>query len=199
MLFAETELAGVYVVDLEPFSDARGFFARAFCAEDFLKLGLVATVAQVNLSHNPKRGTIRGLHYLLPPAKEAKLIRCTRGAICDVLVDTRPESTTYLKHLAIELSADNRKAIYVPPSVAHGYQSLVDDTEILYHVGDTYVPALERGVRWDDPAVAINWPLPVSEISAKDQNWPLLKPAKPVVSFGPAITGSNRVSGKVNA
>ena len=194
MRFTETSLAGAYIVELIPFADERGFFSRAFCAEEFHARGLVATVAQSNLSFNPLRGTVRGLHYLLPPAREAKLIRCTRGAICDVLVDVRPDSPTYLQHLTVELTADNRKAIYVPPNVAHGYQSLVDDTEIFYQVGDTYVSGLERGVRFDDPLIGINWPLPVSSISEKDRSWPLLKRSRVELLLGPAISNSSEVA-----
>lgn len=177
MTFQETGLQGAFVIGLDRLEDERGFFARAFCAREFAKLGMRPQVAQANLSFSHLRGTVRGMHYQVPPAVEPKLIRCIRGAVWDVIIDMRPDSPTFLRHIGVELSADNRRALYVPEGFAHGNQSLTDDAELFYLVGDYYAPANERGVRHDDPAVGIEWPLPVTRISAKDRNWPLLGPA----------------------
>lgn len=174
MRFTETPLAGAWVVDLEPRTDERGFFARVYCANEFTEHGLDPAVAQVNMSQNEAVGTVRGMHYQLPPATETKLIRCTRGALYDVIVDLRRDSPTYLQHFGVELSAENRRALYVPAMFAHGFQTLVDDTEALYQVGEFYTPGVERGLRHDDPALGIRWPLPTKVISAKDLSWPLL-------------------------
>ena len=173
MLCTETPLRGAFVLDLEPRGDARGFFARTFCAREFESHGLDPKVVQCNVSFNHRRGTLRGMHYQVPPAGETKLVRCTRGAIYDVIVDLRPDSPTYLRHFGVELSADNRRALYVPVNFAHGYQTLTDDAEVTYQVGEYYTPQYERGLRHDDPAVGIRWPLPVTEISPKDAAWPL--------------------------
>ncbi len=174
MRFTELEIPGAYVVDLEPHANSRGFFARTFCAREFAEHGLTTTVAQVNASFNHRRGTLRGMHYQDEPALEAKLVRCVSGAILDVLVDMRPDSPTYLRHAAVELSAANRRQLYIPQRCAAGYQTLADDTEVAYQVSEFYAPGTERGLRHDDPALGITWPLPVSEISAKDLAWPLL-------------------------
>jgi dTDP-4-dehydrorhamnose 3,5-epimerase len=174
MQFIETKLKGAYVLELEPRSDARGFFARTFCQREFEQHGLNPNVAQCNLSFNEKKGTLRGLHYQRPPATEAKLIRCIRGAIYDVIVDMRPDSPTYLQHIGVELSADNHRALYVPDLFAHGYQALTDGAEALYQVSEFYTPGVEGGLRYDDPALGIDWPLPATEVSEKDQTWPLL-------------------------
>lgn len=173
MKFTETKLSGAYVVDLNLIEDDRGFFARGFCANEFSEHKLKPEVVQTNLSFNHKKGTLRGLHYQSLPAAEAKFIRCIRGAIYDVICDLRPDSPTYLQHFGIELSADNRKALYIPEMFAHGYQSLEDNTEVLYQVSEFYTPNTEGGYRYDDPAFGINWPLPVSTISDKDLAWPL--------------------------
>jgi dTDP-4-dehydrorhamnose 3,5-epimerase len=172
VLFRETALPNAFVIELERLEDERGFFARTFCAKEFTEHGLVPTVVQANLSFNRKRGTLRGMHYQLPPATEAKLVRCTRGAIYDVIIDLRPDSPTYLHHFGIELSAESRTALYVPDMFAHGFQTLVDQTEVTYQVSEFYMPGQERGIRYDDPAFAIEWPLPVSVISEKDSSWP---------------------------
>lgn len=174
MQFIETKLKGAYVIELEPRSDHRGFFARTFCQQEFEAHGLKPAVAQCNLSFNAKKGTLRGLHYQRPPATEAKLIRCIRGAIYDVIVDMRPDSPTYLQHVGVELSADNHRAFYVPDLFAHGYQSLEDGSEALYQVSEFYTPGVEGGLRYDDPALGIEWPLPAVEVSEKDQSWSLL-------------------------
>lgn len=174
MIFTETRLAGAQVIDVERFQDERGFFARAFCAREFGENGLKPAVAQCNLSFSDREGTLRGMHYQVSPAAETKLVRCIRGAIYDVIVDLRPESDTYLQHFGTELSAENRRALYVPEMCAHGFQSLTDDTEILYLVSEFYTPECERGLRYDDPVLGIEWPLPVRAISEKDATWPLL-------------------------
>lgn len=176
MIFHETPLAGAFLVDLDRKEDARGFFARAYCAREFEQHGLAPRMVQANMSSNHQRGTVRGMHYQVPPASEPKFIRCIRGAIWDVIVDMRPQSPTYRQHFGVELSADNRRAIYVPDLFAHGNQALTDGAELLYLVGEFYTPGCERGVRHDDPALGIRWPLPVSVISDKDRAWPLLPP-----------------------
>ena len=175
MKFTETKLKGAFTVALEPRRDHRGFFSRTFCAKEFETHNLKPAVAQCNLSFNYSKGTLRGMHYQLPPATETKFIRCTKGAIYDVIIDLRPDSDTYLQHIAVELSAENRLALYVPEMFAHGYQALTDNTEIIYQVSEFYTPNQERGLRYDDPALGIEWPLPISEISDKDANWDLLK------------------------
>jgi dTDP-4-dehydrorhamnose 3,5-epimerase len=176
MIFSETKLKGAWILDLEKRQDTRGFFARTFCAKEFEAHGLNPAVRQCNLSFNFKTGTVRGMHYQLPPAGETKLIRCTMGAICDVIIDLRPDSPTYLQHVAVELTAENRRALYVPVMFAHGYQTLTDGAEVSYMSGEFYSPQHERGLRHDDPAFNIHWPLPVGDISPKDASWPLMTP-----------------------
>lgn len=171
MHIVPTAIDGVFVVDLEPFTDERGIFARTFCAEEFAAAGLEPAVAQCSLAFNHRAGTIRGMHWTVEPMRESKLVRVTRGALLDVVVDVRPESPTYLRHVAVELSAVNRRALYVAPGLAHGYQTLVDETEAFYQMNTPYRPGHDRGIRYDDPAVGIEWPRPVSVISAKDQGW----------------------------
>jgi dTDP-4-dehydrorhamnose 3,5-epimerase len=175
MIFTKTELPGAFIIDLEEKPDQRGFFARTFCAQEFADHGLKPTVAQCNLSFNHIKGTLRGMHYQLLPAAETKLVRCTQGAIYDVIVDMRPEFPTYLSHIGLELSAENRRALYVPEMFAHGYQALTDGAEVVYQVGEFYTPGYERGLRYDDPLLEISWPLAATEISDKDRNWPLLE------------------------
>ncbi|RJK97868.1 dTDP-4-dehydrorhamnose 3,5-epimerase [Vallicoccus soli] len=174
MIITPTELPGAAVVELELREDERGFFARTFCRSEFEAAGLEPLVEQCNLSYNHRAGTLRGMHYQVEPAPEAKLVRCTRGAIVDVIVDMRPESPTYLRHVAVELTADNRRALYVPPLFAHGYLTLVDGAEVVYQVSAAYTPGTERGLRHDDPALGIDWPVPVSVVSEKDRSWALL-------------------------
>ncbi len=172
MIFAETKLSGAFIIDLEPRSDDRGFFARTFCAREFEEHGLKTTVAQANMSYNHRKATMRGLHYQLPPAAETKLVRCVRGAIYDVIIDLRPESPTYMQHIGVELTQDNHRALYVPEMFAHGFITLADEVEVMYQVGEFYSPGYERGIRYDDPAFGIDWPLPVAVISEKDAAWP---------------------------
>lgn len=172
MIFTETKLPGVFVIDLELREDERGSFARTWCQQEFADHGLKANLVQCNLSFNYRAGTLRGMHYQLAPAAETKLVRCTQGAIYDTIIDLRPDSPTYTQHFGIELSAKNRRALYVPELFAHGYQALTDGAEVAYQVGEFYTPGVERGLRYDDPAFGITWPLPVSLLSVKDANWP---------------------------
>jgi len=171
MIFTETRLKGAFIIDLDRKKDERGFFARTFCQKEFRERGLKPTIAQANLASNAKKGTLRGMHFQYPPAAESKLVRCTRGAILDVIVDLRPESATYLEHIAIELNEDNMRALYVPERCAHGYQTLRDNTDTSYQVGEFYTPSAEGGLRYDDTLLGVQWPLPVSVISVKDRQF----------------------------
>jgi dTDP-4-dehydrorhamnose 3,5-epimerase len=175
MIFTETLLPGAYIIDVEPRPDARGFFARAFCQKEFEAHELKPVIAQANVAFNHKKGTLRGMHFQFPPAAETKVVRCTRGAILDIIVDLRPESPTYLQHVAVELTEDNHRALYVPERFAHGYQVLQDKTETSYQVGEFYTPGSEGGLLYNDPRLRLAWPLPVSVISEKDGTWPLLE------------------------
>lgn len=175
MLFTETTLKGAFIIDIEQREDCRGFFARTFCTQEFALHGLEITNAQCSISFNYKKGTIRGMHYQEAPATEAKLVRCTKGAIYDVIVDLRPDSPTYLSHVSVELTEDNHRALYVPKMFAHGYQTLMDETEVVYQMNKIYTPGGEQGLCYDDPLLDIEWPLPASEIAEKDFKWPLLK------------------------
>ncbi len=175
MIFVETPLAGAYVIELEFIKDERGFFARTWCANEFEQQGLEATVVQSNLSMNYHKGTLRGMHYQLPPHDETKLVRCTAGSLIDQIVDVRPNSPTFKQSFGVELSAANHKALYVPSGFAHGYQTLEDNTEALYQVTNFYTPGAERGLRYNDPALDLSWPLDVTEVSAKDASWPLFE------------------------
>jgi dTDP-4-dehydrorhamnose 3,5-epimerase len=172
MLFTETSLPGAFVIDLEPRKDERGFFAREFCQEEFKAHGLRPVIAQVNLALNVRAGTVRGMHFQYPPVADSKLVRCLRGAILDVVIDLRPESSTYLQHISVELNEDNWRALYVPERFAHGYQSLQDNTVTSYHMGEVYTPSAEGGLAHDDPALGLSWPMPVSAISERDRSFP---------------------------
>src|SRR5262245_53196992 len=174
MRFTETKLPGAYVIELEERGDDRGFFARTYCAREFEQHGLVSRISQCNLSFNHRRGTLRGLHYQAEPTAEAKYVRCIAGAIFQVMVDLRPDSPTLHQFVTIELSAANRKAVFLPRNFAAGYQTLADNTEVLYQVSEFYTPESERGLRYDEPTIGIEWPLEIAEISAKDQAWPYL-------------------------
>lgn len=174
MIFTETKLSGAFVIDIEPREDDRGFFARSFCQNEFVEHGLKPVIAQANVAFNHKKGTLRGMHFQFPPAAETKLVRCTRGAIVDIIVDLRPESPTYLEHVSVELSEDNHRAIFVPERFAHGYQALADATETSYMVGEFYTPETEGGLRYDDPGLGLQWPLPVAVISEKDERFAFL-------------------------
>jgi dTDP-4-dehydrorhamnose 3,5-epimerase len=174
VIFTETQLKGAFVIELERREDERGFFARAFCQNEFAQHGLKPVIAQANLAFNKRKGTLRGMHFQYPPHPETKLVRATRGAILDIIVDLRPESPTYLQHVAVELSADNHRGLYVPERFAHGYQALEDGTETSYQVGEFYAPGSEGGLSPTDPRLGLRWPLPISVISPKDAAWPLL-------------------------
>ena len=171
MKFTETKLRGAFILDIERREDSRGFFARTFCQHELEAHELNPIIAQANTAFNIKQGTIRGMHFQFPPAAETKLVRCTRGAILDIIVDLRPESPTYLEHVAVELSEDNYRALYVPTRFAHGYQVLRDKTETSYQVGEFYTPGSEGGLLFNDPRLALQWPLPVTVVSDKDQIW----------------------------
>ena len=177
MIFTETKLKGACIIDIEKREDERGFFARAWCQKELEAHDLNAQWVQANLAFSQKKGTLRGLHCQIAPYQEAKLMRCIRGAIYDVIVDLRSESPTYMQWLGVELTADNHKMLYVPEGFAHGYQSLADNTEVFYPVSQFYTPGSERGVRWNDPAFGIEWPMTKNMIlSEKDKSWPDFTP-----------------------
>lgn len=181
MIFHQTSLQDAWLLDLEKRGDERGFFARTFCESEFAQRHLITRYVQQNTSFSKERGTLRGMHFQRGEASEAKLVRCLRGAIMDIIVDLRRSSPTYLKHESFELTDDNRRHLYVPPGFAHAFQTLVDDVEVSYLVSSPYTPAAEGGLRYNDPSLGINWPLPVSVISDKDANWPLLESNDPAI------------------
>ena len=172
MIFCETKLRGAFIIDLQKLTDERGFFARSWCRREFVEQGLNPRLVQCNLSYNKSKGTLRGMHLQLPPHAEAKLVRCIRGSVYDVIVDLRRESDTFLQWIASELTDDNYRMHYVPEGCAHGFLTLQDNTEVFYQMSEYYAPEAGRGVRWDDPALAITWPEPVRVISARDRNYP---------------------------
>ena len=172
MKISSTPLEGAKVVELEKVKDERGFFARSFCSHEFELHGLNPLVVQCNVSFNPRRGTLRGMHFQRPPHEETKLVRCTRGIIYDVIVDLRPESRTFRQWFAMELSATEGQALYVPPGLAHGFQTMTDDCEIFYQMSETYRPGAAGGVRWNDPAFSITWPHVNPIISSRDASFP---------------------------
>src|SRR5260370_9900935 len=172
MIFSETNLPGVYVIDAERKGDHRGVFARVWCQRELEQQGLNCRVANVNAAFTPHRGGLRGRHFQLAPRQEVKIVRCTMGALFDVILDLRPESPTHRQWIGVELTADNRRMVYVPQGCAHGYQTFSDNTEINYQTSEFYAPELARGVRYDDPAFGIAWPLPVTSISEADRSWP---------------------------
>lgn len=173
MKFTETPLKGAFVIDPENLEDERGFFARSFCIEEFKAHGLNPRVVQCNISFNRKKGTVRGMHYQAKPHEEVKLVRCTMGAIFDVIIDLRPKSATFRQWSGVELTAANRKALYVPEGFAHGFQTLQDNTEIFYQMSQAHNPRYNRGVRWDDPAFGVQWPVAEITISEKDKGYGL--------------------------
>lgn len=175
MTFDETDLGGAFVIELDLHADERGFFARTFARETFEERGLVSDVVHSSIAWNTTAGTIRGMHFQLPPHGEVKLVRCTRGAILDVIVDLRPESPTFLKSCAVRLDDENRRTLYVPERFAHGYQVLQDRSEVAYQMSAAYHPESQGGLSHDDPRLAIEWPLPVSVISPRDRGWPPLE------------------------
>jgi dTDP-4-dehydrorhamnose 3,5-epimerase len=172
MIFTETPLAGAYLIDLEKRGDERGFFARAFCEREFASHGLVTHFVQINNSLSAQQGTLRGMHYQLAPKAETKVVRCIRGALYDIILDVRDGSPTFGQSFGAELTAENRRMMYVPKGFAHGLFTLADDTEAFYLVDESYAPEYERGIRWDDPKFAIRWPTQPGVISDKDRNFP---------------------------
>ena len=172
MKFHDTGLEGAFIIELDRLQDSRGFFARTWCQKEFQDQGLISTIAQANTSFNNKAGTLRGMHYQAEPYQETKLVRCTSGALYDVIIDLRPQSATYRRWFGAELTAENGKMLYVPADFAHGFITLKDNTEVHYLVSEFYTPGAERGVRWNDPAFAIEWPQAVEVISEKDAAWP---------------------------
>lgn len=172
MYFHAAPLTGVYEIGLERREDERGFFARTWCAREFVAAGLPGNLVQSSLSHNARKGTLRGMHFQWAPSQEGKLVRCEHGAVHDVLLDLRPDSATFLTHFAIELDAERGNAVYIPPGIAHGFQTLADETRVIYSMTDFYAPDLADGVRFDDPAFGIRWPLQVSVISERDRTYP---------------------------
>jgi len=176
MIFRETTLKGAFVIEMEKFEDERGFFARAWCQREVEANGLISRVTQTNISFNKKRGTLRGMHYQVAPYEQVKLVRCTAGAIYDVIIDMRLDSPTYRKWTGVELTAENYTMLYVPENFAHGFQTLENNTEATYQVSQFYSPESERGFRYDDPVFQVEWPLPVEVISEKDIAWPYCSP-----------------------
>jgi dTDP-4-dehydrorhamnose 3,5-epimerase len=172
MRFTPSELADIVIVDVEPHVDGRGLFARTFCEAEFAAAGLPTRFVQSSVSFNTRRGTLRGLHYQAPPKPEAKLVRCTRGTIHDVVVDLRPSSATFLRWISVELTAENRRALYIPGGCAHGFQTLTDDAEVLYLMTEFYAPELARGVRWNDPVFGVEWPIADPRLSERDATYP---------------------------
>jgi dTDP-4-dehydrorhamnose 3,5-epimerase len=172
MKFTETRLTSAYLIELEPLSDERGFFARSWCQKEFQAYGLNSNLVQCNISFNQKKGTLRGMHYQVAPHAEAKLVRCTRGAIYDVIIDLRPASATFKEWVAIELTAANRRMLYIPEGMAHGFQTLAEETEVFYQMSEFYYPECARGVRWDDRAFNLDWPEDRRIISVKDSQYP---------------------------
>lgn len=174
MRFEATRLQGAYIIELDKHGDERGFFARTFCQREFREHGLAVNMVQTNVSFSKQRGTLRGMHYQEAPHAEAKLVRCVRGALYDVIVDVRPQSATYLEWIGVELTADNYRMLHVPEGFAHGFITLEEDTEVTYQVSAFYAPTHERGLRYDDLAIGIEWPVNVQVISGKDEAWPYL-------------------------
>jgi dTDP-4-dehydrorhamnose 3,5-epimerase len=172
MTFTETKLAGAFLIDLDRKEDVRGYFARVFCVDEFSAKGLNPQVAQSSISFNRSRGTLRGMHWQAAPKAEAKLIRCTRGAIFDVIVDLRPKSPTRLTHITATLSEDNGRMLYIPEGFAHGFQTLADDTEVFYQMNEFFAPECGHGARWNDPAFKIAWPLADPILNDRDRSWP---------------------------
>lgn len=172
MIFSQTKFHGVYVIDIQKLEDERGFFARSWCQKEAAVYGLEHQVMQCNISYNKTRGTLRGMHYQLPPNTEAKVVRCTRGSIFDVIIDLRPREHSFLNWEGIELSASNYKLLYIPKGFAHGFLTLEDDTEVFYQMSEFYSPGSAQGVRWNDPLFGISWPDSVNCISLKDQSIP---------------------------
>lgn len=186
MIFTETALPGAWIIDMEPLEDTRGFFARAWCQREFVAHGLNPNLVQCNISFNKRKGSVRGMHFQVAPYEEAKIVRCTRGSLYDVMIDLRLDSDTYQRWIGVELTADNRRMVYVSEGFAHGFQTLEDNTEVFYQMSQFFAPECARGVRWDDPAFAIRWPLSDVIISERDRTYPDLIPVvkKAVAPWG---------------
>jgi dTDP-4-dehydrorhamnose 3,5-epimerase len=174
MQFTETKIKGAWILDAERIADERGFFARTWARDEFAAHGLNPDLAQCNVSYNHHKGTVRGMHWQAPPHAETKLVRCTQGGIYDVIVDIRADSPTYRQSVGVELTAENRRALYIPQGCAHGFQTLEDATEVFYMITEYYAPSAAHGMRWDDPAIGIRWPLNVTVISERDRTYPLI-------------------------
>lgn len=174
MKFIETPFVGAYVIELEPFGDERGLFARTFCQKEFGKIGFDKQIVQINHSITRQKGVIRGMHYQRPPVCETKIIRCVEGAVFDVMVDLRVGSVTFMQWHGVELSKDTMRMVYIPEGFAHGFQTLTENAELIYHHSEFYSPKYEHALRYDDPALAISWPLPAGGVSTKDQSYPLI-------------------------
>ncbi len=172
MIFRAQDLPGAFLIEPEPHADERGFFARTWCSDEFAEAGLPNEIVQSNLSCTRLRGTMRGMHYQRPPSREGKVVRCLKGRIFDAIVDIRPDSPTFLRHLGVELTSTNRLALYVPPGFAHGFQTLEDDAEVWYQMTDRYQPGLSGGLRWDDPALGIEWPMKPTALNERDAHYP---------------------------
>ena len=172
MIFTETKLKGAYIIGIEKHEDERGFFARSWCKREFQEIGLNTNILQSNIAFSKRRGTLRGLHYQTKPYEETKFIRCTKGIVYDTIIDLRPESSTYKKWVGIDLAEDNYRMLYVPEGFAHGYVTLTDNVEVSYQVSQFYALRYERGIRYNDPAFGINWPIDILVISDKDKSWP---------------------------
>ena len=179
MIFAETELKGAYVIEIEKHEDDRGFFARSWCLKEFKLMGLNDRLVQCNISFNKKAGTLRGMHFQIYPYEEAKLVRCTMGAIFDVIIDLRKDSSSYKKYFSVTMTSEDRNMLYVPEGFAHGFLTLEDNTEVFYQMSEFYAPEYARGYRWNDPAFDIHWPQEIRVLSNRDQNYPDY-PANPV-------------------
>jgi dTDP-4-dehydrorhamnose 3,5-epimerase len=178
MKFTELNIPGAFLIEIEPITDERGFFARSWCQQEFIIQGLNPNLVQCNISFNLKSGTLRGMHYQTKPHEEVKLVRCTQGAIYDVIIDIRQESLTYGHWLAVELKADNHKILYIPEGLAHGFQTLTDNTEVFYQMSEFYHPESARGIPWDDPFFQVEWPLERKIISERDLSYPSMKTIK---------------------
>ncbi len=174
MKFVATPLSGAHTIDLEPFSDERGWFARFYCEKEFAQIGHVKSWVQLNHSTSYKKGTLRGMHYQLPPFSEIKMVRCIAGAVYDVIIDVRKGSATFLQWFGVELSAENKKMLYIPEGFAHGFQCITDNCELIYHHSEFYTPNAEVGIRYNDPMINIKWPLPIGSISERDASHPYL-------------------------
>jgi dTDP-4-dehydrorhamnose 3,5-epimerase len=188
--FQATSIPGAQTLELERRSDERGFFARTWCREEFARQGITVDMVQASISHNRLRGTVRGLHFTWPPSREAKLVRCERGRVLNVIVDLRPDSAAFLRHVAVTLDDEQCNALYIPPGVAHGFQTLAEDCTVLYMMTDYYRPELADGVRYDDPAFGVGWPLPASCIIERDRGYPDFDPAAHAARYRAALEGA---------